>query len=491
MAGFEFDDDLLDFIVHTREEEVESFNIEDFKEFSIKAKFPSPKELEKITKKGEMYLGALFDDEGEFIDHATISMKDLTVHQITYAVSGAGKTEKMKFFLCCLLLQKDIAKRLRLEQIEKDLKVFDAIVIDNLGNFRNFGEPLLQDKKEFLRIYLEAGWKPDYLRSLGKTWVRKYKPNCLARLSLWKSSRIIPNLKSAQHFLNYLEFLGVNVMGVIGIIYKTLSKMGFFSETYNKKTFRFDEFYKILKKERDDLIKFAKTFEGRADLNDEGLEEVRKKWEQIATLDKIISPLEVLDKEYKGVFEPPEFEDNKIVIQDCSETSDRWLFHSTILDYYYSNFAKKPENLQSIKLMVCTDEYNDILDDKDLVNSKDYEEKREGYLSNWTRSFFLRLVREGRNYGSPVNPATQNPSQLLVKEGKKFSSIYNIWIGYLGRELNKLDKNKSLESNFGNQEVILEETEEGGWISKKGSGRWVLISGGQIMRIQTFLSFYS
>jgi len=490
MSGFEFDDDLLDFDLFQFQDNEESFNIEDFKEFSTKATFPTQKELEKITKNGEMYLGAEFDEEGEFIGHGVVSMKDLTIHQITYAVSGAGKTEKMKFFLCCLMLQKDIAQRLNLTNIEEKIKVFVAIIIDNLGNFSSFGDPILQDKKDFLKFYLASGWKPDYLRSLGKKWVRKYKPNCIDKLSLWSSSRIIPNLKSAQHFLNYLEFLGVNVIGVYGIIYKTLAKMGFFSPDYNKHYFRFDDFYKILKDERDEHIKYAKSLDTGDTKNELDFEDLKKLWDQIATLDKIISPLEVLDKDYKGVFEPPEFEDDKIIIQDCSETSDRWLFHSTILDYYYSNYGKKPENLQSIKIMVSTDEYNDILDDKDLVNSRDYEEKREGYLSNWTRSFFLRLVREGRNYGVPINVATQNPSQLLVKEGKKFSSIYNIWIGYLGRELNKLEKNKSLESNFGNSGLILEETQEGGWISKKASGRWILITGGEIKRLQTFLSFY-
>lgn len=482
MAGFEFDEELLDFIIHEKEKE-ESFNIEDFKHLSETAHFPTPHELERITRKGEIYLGAEFDETGEFINHATIPAKDLTVHQITYGVSGSGKTEKMKFLLCTLMLQKDIAKILNL-----DVKIYDSIIIDNLGNFAKFGEPTLQQTKEFLKIYLKSGWHPDYLRSLGLSWVRKYMPSANKKISLWKPSRVVPNLKSARHFINYLEQLGVDTAGVIGIIYKSLNQMEFFNNDFSDKCFRFDEFYNLLKIERDKLINLSGIFqEGNIDKYDD----LKKLWEQIATLDKIISPLEILDKEYCGVFDTPDFEDGKIIIQDCSKTTDRWLFHSTLLSYYYFKFAKKTENLQGIKQMISTDEYNDILDDKDLVNSKDYEERREGFLANFTRSLFLRLVREGRNYGTPVNIATQNPSQLLIKEGKKFSSIQNVWIGYLGREVARLKERKTGEGSLGsNMQTILDESEEDGWISKKGTGKWLLESGGKIRRIQTFMSFY-
>jgi hypothetical protein len=298
------------------------------------------------------------------------------MHQFIFAVSGAGKTEMLKFQYTCILIQKDMAQTLKEEGKlnDEEIKIFDILILDNLGNFNQFGEPILQKKSQFLKFYLASGWHPDYLRSLGKKWVRKYKPNNESNVGLWKNSVIVPNLKSTLSFLNYLTLLGINLAGIQGQIYQILDRMEVLDNNILSKRFDFKLFYLELKNLRDEMIHEAKW-------NSENPQEERKLWNNIANLDQVIAPLETLDREYKNPFNKPNFEDNKITIQDCSTTSDRWLFHSAIFTYMYFKFAKKPENLQSIKLMVSTDEYNDMLDDASNDSIPDYEQKRESKLA--------------------------------------------------------------------------------------------------------------
>lgn len=267
--------------------------------------------------------------------------------------------------------------------------------------------------------------------------------------------------------------------------------MGFFDKDFDSLNFRFDEFYKILRRERNAMIQLSKTFKSKSyeEKTEKDFENIEKLYMKIAVLEKIIAPLQCLDRDYKGVFEPPQFEDNKITIQNCVSTSDRWLFQTALVEFLYYQYAKKESNLQSIKLMVSTDEYNDILDDQTLVNSRDFEDRREGFLADVMRTLFLRLVREGRNFGSPVNLATQNPSQLLQKESRKFSSIQNVFVGYMGREIDRLEKNKNLDTSFGDADTVRTEAISG-WISKKATGRWLLITETGVRYIQTGLGFY-
>lgn len=479
--------DLIDFDYGLDSNELDNMNFNHFESIEKKPYFPTPDEMIKITKKGELYIGAEFDEMYNFIGHATIPTKEFTMHQFIFAVSGAGKTEMLKFQYTCILIQKDMARTLKDEGklTEDEVKIFDILILDNLGNFNKFGEPILQSKSQFLKFYLASGWHPDYLRSLGKKWVKKYKPNNESNVGLWHNSVIVPNLKSTLSFLNYLTLLGINLSGIQGQIYQTLDRLEVLDNRILSKKFDFKLFYLEIKSMRDEMIHEAKWF-------CESPQEQRKMWNDIANLDQVIAPLETLDREYKNTFDKPTFEDGKITIQDCSTTSDRWLFHSAIFTYMYFKFAKKPENLQSIKLMVSTDEYNDMLDDASNDSIPDYEQKREAKLANWTRSQFLRLIREGRNYGTPIVGATQNPSQLLIKEGRKFASINSKWIGYLGTEIDKMEENKKGGGTFGSQkEVVYQESQSRGWISQKYTGKWLLISETGARRIQTFISCYN
>ena len=483
---FSYDYDLIDWVTPYDKKRDDQIIFDHIKDNLEKAYFPTREEMIEITQKGHIYLGAEFECD-DFIGHFTIPAKILTMHQIKYGTSGCGKTMSLIFFLCCLMIQKDIAEELEIKDVSNEMiKIYDALVIDNLGNFANLGEPYLQEEKpEFLAFYLRSGWTTEYLRKLGSKWVIKYRPHNDKLVSLYKNAHVVPNLDSATDFTSYLQFLGSDVMKIEWLITAILDEMDFFSQSFNKEMFSLELFYKYLETKRDMILYQVRNL---PEADPASAKNIKELWQQITILNKLIDPLKVLQEKYPSIYDTPEYIQGKIVIQDCQGISDQWLFHSTIVNQYYKKFCLG-KNLQGINMLFCSDEYNDIVDSCERANERAYAERRDGILANSVRSFFLRIIREARNFGVGAFLATQNPSQLLHKEGRKLSNINIVWVGYLGKEIARLEKNNSLESTIGHSEILIQESEDDGWISEKQTGRWIIIIENKVHYIQTFVPF--
>jgi len=484
-SRFDIPEDILDHNFGLDSQINEDIDLSKFETIQQDAYFPTPDEMLKATKKGLLYIGAEFNEDKKFVGHGFVQTFEYTMHQVLYATSGGGKTEKQKFDLMNLMIQKDMADTLNkdIKNPDDKIKVFDAFIFDNLGNFRNFGEPILQKNPEFLKFYLKSGWDPDYLRSLGPKWVRKYRPNYLKKVGLWRNAVVIPNLESIIDLLEYMVLLGAEVNLIRGQLYEVLDEMNIFDDEDLRENFVFKEFIEQL-----EVIKNRSRYEAR---KGEDSKQKEAGFKRVSIVDQVISPLKKLERKYHNVYDIPTFEDNKITIMDGLNSEDQWLFHISALSHVLENFVILEKNLQSIKILVQTDEYGNVIKDA-AIQGTNSTSKRESRFANYMRDLILKLIAIGRNYGLGVYLATQNPGQMLIKEGRQFASIQNKWIGYLGTEIDKMRENNKGGSSFGPElETVMKESSKGGWISEKRTGQWLLIQDQKVRRILTWMPCYN
>jgi len=410
-------------IEYTRQERpLTVADLPDFGELAQKIDYPDWDELKRIAKKG-LLLGVDYDA----MDYAVIPWETLTRHVGLFGVTGAGKT----FFQLSLLSS---------WVLEKAAAGVDpaAVVVDNLGNFLHVG--LVVWKRWWKEYYSHLG-TVDELEQIGRGQVRQFavKDPLQGQEPHYLSFRY----QTVSDFLAFLVGLGANI-------------------TESTRDILFD----ILSAYLD-----SKGFLNRYFSVDAFLEDLRHN-RSAATI-SVIDTLNSFIREYGDVFRRVEL-DRRITVSDGSRSPDRWLFHYSLAMAYYSG-ARKTRRMGTLNFLLMLDEYNDILDDSELKGSVFIRDRREGYYATLFRSFILRLWREGRNYGYSTWIATQSPFQLLVKEGRRLGNLVTrIW-GYLGADVEKMQRLQRVELTK-YMDILLSESRGSGWIARPRTGQFIIES---------------
>jgi len=318
-----------------------------------------------------------------------------------------------------------------------------AITIDNIGNFTYFGIAIWT--KFYKEHYYHLG-KPEELGSMAKNLVGHY---AIKNPFKWqKRGFILISKNTISDFISFLRHLGAEIsekakQRIIQVL-RQYAPSGYLSEEYDIELF---------------------------------IEELESEWTY--EIQGVLDTLRTFIDEYgKDVFNPKDPSET-VIILDGSRSSEKWIFHYSFVKYIYDKIKRDPHKyLGKLNYLLFIDEYNDILDDCELIKSKVTRDRREGYYANEFRSFILRLWREGRNYGFSTWVSTQSPYQLLVREGRRLANLQTrIW-GYLGSDIEKLARmeRKDISTIL---DVLQQESIGDGWIAKPRKGQFIIESENQ------------
>jgi len=396
-----------------------------------KVDYPDENELKRISKEG-LLLG--YDNLAG--DYVIMPWKTLTRHIATFGVSGSGKT----FLLLSLLTN------WTLERIFGDAKA-GAVVIDNIGNFKRLGVEFFEDF--YLKHYKHLGTLEE-LKEKIKNEVVHYAVNPLEHQ---KDHFLVLDFKDSLEFLEFLENIGIRTQPVQYNIFKLL-KPYLNHKGYLVEGFSFDVFLEDLQREIETIF-----------------EEQKFSASNLALIQVLAGINKFLD-EFGKVFRKEKVP-KKIIVSDASRAEERWIFHYSLSQVIYKQVKRRGAKSE-LNYLLIVDEYNDILDDVELIKSSNMQKRREGHYAEMLRNFILKLWREGRNYGYSSYIATQSPFQLLVKEGRRMGNIATKFWGYLGNEVDKMAKLKKVEIT--KHLDILQQESSNGWISRPREGKFLIES---------------